>query len=124
MSHSEEASRGRLAVAPSDPESVESVLDFDVRSASSRHLINAADLLEDAICAAGILDPVVPELIRREYCIRQELGRRDVLLMQGTLWATTEPAATPLRIAGQALINAVRTRNGRGGPGGPGDWDD
>jgi len=124
MSQPAEVTHNPVDVAPSAPESDRSALEFDVRTASARQLLVTASILEDAICAANILDPIVPELVRREYWIRQELGRRDVLLMQGSVWATAEPAETPLRLAGDALLHAVRTRNGRGGPGGPGDWDD
>ncbi len=97
--------------------------DFDVRAASAARLVRSAVFLDAAITAANILDPRVPALIRRAYSIRQELGRRDVLLLQGS-WATVEPTDLPARTVGQPWLSAIKTRNGRGGPGGPGDWDD
>jgi hypothetical protein len=124
MSHSSEATHQHLDFPRPGLEADPSAPDFDVRTASSSQLVMSAHALADAIRAANILDPMVPDLVRREAHIREELSRRDVLLMQGSLWTSNEPTDESSRSARQALVHRVRTRNGRGGPGGPGDWDD
>jgi hypothetical protein len=97
---------------------------LDLRATSTSRLLVVANQLLEAICSASIFEPEVPDLIRREYAIRQELGRRDVLMMQSVVWATTEPPDTAPSPPPPMRLNRVKTRNGRGGPGGPGDWDD
>jgi hypothetical protein len=125
MSNSSDGIDTTLSVVGPSPELVLSSsepAELDVRAATASELITELTRLEDISCAVNISDPNLPELRRRERAIRQEIGRREVLLMQGILWS--DAPSTASKVAGRALICAVHSRNGRGGPGGPGDWDD
>ena len=124
MSLSSEGIHNPQPVATDPPQPVHGGAELDLRATSTNQLVITANLLQEEIRSANIFDPEVPDLIRREYGIRQELGRRDVLLMQSVVWATAESKEIPLRPPEPTLVNTIKTRNGRGGPGGPGDWDD
>jgi hypothetical protein len=124
MSLSSDGSHDPRPVAADFPHPDRGEAALDLRATSTSRLSVVANQLLEAIGSASIFDPDVPDLIRREYAIRQELGRRDVLMMQSVVWATTEPAETAPSPPPPTRLNTVKTRNGRGGPGGPGDWDD